>query len=259
MKHELEPVLVFQCEEGAEIMVVQVRLGHRNIRIFNAYGPQEQDVSAQTKFNFWQNLEKEIISAYESNCEIIIELDANAKVGPNVIPNDPHCQSENGRLMMEMLARQNLHLVNASRLCKGLITRQRAAAGRVEKSILDYVIVSEELYNQLEEMIIDDERIHVLTKYATTMGVQKLSESDHNILFAKFKVEVQRKQKTERVEVFDFKNNDSQKLFFEETNCVQKFREIISAEDNIEMYSQNMMKKLNSIFHKCFKRIQITG
>ena len=159
VKHELEPVLVFQCEEGAEIMVVQVRLGHRNIRIFNAYGPQEQDVSAQTKFNFWQNLEKEI--------------DANAKVRPIVISNDPNCQSENGSLMMEMLARQNLHLVNESGLCKGLITRQRTAAGRIEKSILDYVVVSEELYTQLEEMIIDDERIHALTKYATTMGAQK--------------------------------------------------------------------------------------
>ena len=57
---------------------------------------------------------------------------------------------------MEMLARQNLHLVNASGLCKGRITRQQQAAGRVEKSILEYVIVSEELYTQLEEMIIDD-------------------------------------------------------------------------------------------------------
>ena len=51
-----------------------------------------------------------------------------------------------------------------------MITRQHIAAGRVEQSILDYVIVNEELYTQLEEIIIDDERIHVLTKYATTMG-----------------------------------------------------------------------------------------
>ena len=59
VKHGLEPVLIFQCEEAAEIMVKL---------IFNAYGPQELDVSAQTKLNFWQNLEKEIMSAHESNC-----------------------------------------------------------------------------------------------------------------------------------------------------------------------------------------------
>ena len=110
MKHELEPVLIFQCEEAAEIMVVQVKLGQRNIRIFNAYGPQEVDVSAQTKLSFWQILGKEIISAHESTCEIIIELVANAKVVPTVISNDSHCQSENDRLMIEMLDRQNLHL-----------------------------------------------------------------------------------------------------------------------------------------------------
>ena len=73
-----------------------------------------------------------------------------------------------------------------------------------------------------------------MMKYSTTMGVQQLSESDHNILYANFKVKVQRKQKTERAEVSDFKNTDSQKLFFEETNCVQKLRKIISIEYNVE-------------------------
>ena len=38
-----------------------------------------------------------------------------------------------------------------------MITRQQTSVGRVDKSILDYVIVSEELCNQLEEMIIHDE------------------------------------------------------------------------------------------------------
>ena len=158
VRHEIEPVLISQCEDEAEILVVQVKVGTRNIRILNAYGPQQLDVSPQIKLNFWQNLEKEIISAYEANCEIIIELDANAKVGPNIISNDPNSQSDNGKLMIDLLARQNLYLVNASDLCKGIITRQRIAAGRTEKSILDYIIVSEELYGQLVEMLIDEER-----------------------------------------------------------------------------------------------------
>ena len=103
VKHELEPVLIHQGEDEVEIMIVEVTNGSKKIRIFNVYGPQELDVSTQIKLNFWQNLEKEIISAYDSDCEIMIQLDANAKVGPNVIPNDPNSQSENGRLMMDML------------------------------------------------------------------------------------------------------------------------------------------------------------
>ena len=90
--------------------------------------------------------------------------------------------------MMEMFSRQNLYLVNSSKLCTGLITRQRLAAGRTEKSILDYLVVSEWLYSQVVEMLIDEDRLHVLTKYATTKGIQKRSESDHNFLYGKFKV-----------------------------------------------------------------------
>ena len=259
VKHELEPVLIYQSEEASEVMVVQVKVGDRNIRIFNAYGPQEVDVSPQTKLHFWQSIEKEIISAQDSGCEIIIELDANAKVGSSIILGDPNPQSENGRILVEMLARNNLYLLNSSILCKGLIIRQRLAAGNVEKSILDYIIVSEDLFNQLEEMLVDEERSHVLTKYATTMGIQKKSESDHNILYAKFKLKIQKSKKHERLEVFDFKNLASQKLFFEETENIHHFEEMFSADEDVERNSKVLFQKLNNIFHKCFKKIRITG
>ena len=62
-----------------------------------------------------------------------------------------------------------------------------------------------------------------MMKYSTTMGVQKLSESEHNILYANFKVKVQRKQKTERAEVSDFKNTDSQKLFLRRQIVLKSF------------------------------------
>ena len=65
--------------------------------------------------------------------------------------------------------------MNASELFTGKITRQRIAAGRLEISILDYIIVSEELLSHLEGMLIDEDRIHVLTKYATTKGFQRKS------------------------------------------------------------------------------------
>ena len=83
-------------------------------------------------------------------------------------------------------------------------------------------------------MLIDEDRIHVLTKYATTKGVQRKSESDHNIMFAKFKIEVQKMKKNDRVEFFDFKNPESQMAYFEQTNCVQQFRNVFSSEVDVE-------------------------
>ena len=88
---------------------------------FNIEMPQLKVILYQMKLNFWQSLEKDILLAYEAGCE----------VGPDVISDDPNNQTENGRLLIEMLARQNLHLVNASELCTGKITRQRIAAGRL--------------------------------------------------------------------------------------------------------------------------------
>ena len=108
-------------------------------------------------------------------------------------------------------------------------------------------------------IFIDEERSHVLTKYASTKGVQKKSESDHNILYAKFKIYIHGKQKKERIEIFDLKNPESQQLFLEETNCVQQFRDVFSKDVDIEQNSQQFLKKLNKIIHKCFKKIRITG
>ena len=72
-RHELEPVLIHEGNEEAEILVIQVKVGLKNIRILNAYGPQE-DVSLQKKLNFWQIMENLRISAYDEKCEIIIEI-----------------------------------------------------------------------------------------------------------------------------------------------------------------------------------------
>ena len=63
-------------------------------------------------------------------------------------------------------------------------------------------------------MVIDEDRLHVLTKYATTKGVEKKSESDHNVLYAKFVLTFSRQVAEVRREVFDFKNLESQKIFF---------------------------------------------
>ena len=44
----------------------------------------------------------------------------------------------------------------------------REIVGGLEKAILDYIVVSEDLVIDFDNMLIDDERSYVLTKYATT-------------------------------------------------------------------------------------------
>ena len=95
---------------------------------------------------FFAKLEEEICSAEISGCSIFIELDANSKLGPSLIPGDPHEQSDNGKILAKLIKDHDLVLVNGSKICKGLITRRRKTIHSVEESVIYFVIVSQDLY-----------------------------------------------------------------------------------------------------------------
>ena len=154
----LAPVLISTGkDENSEILTVQINVGSHNLRIINAYGPQEDDGNKEV-YDFWQEVEEEILAAKDANCLVLVQLDANAKVGMENIKGDPNKATPNGKLMLDVIERQNLTIANTLDLCKGTITRERATKVGVEKSVIDYVIVCSELRNYLEEMIIDDDR-----------------------------------------------------------------------------------------------------
>ena len=52
--------------------------------------------------------------------------------------------------------------------CKGLITRKRHTVNNIEISIFDFFIVRKDMVEDKAEMVIDDERKHVLTKLLKT-------------------------------------------------------------------------------------------
>ena len=90
-----------------------------------------------------------------SGCSIFIEFDANSKLGSNIIPGDP-CQSpsENGKLLLELLEQHpNLTLLNKTNLCEGIITRSRTANDVVEKSVIDFVLISDDMIPLIQSMI----------------------------------------------------------------------------------------------------------
>ena len=245
-------VLVSSTE--SEILVVQTKIGDFDLRVINAYGPQELDSERENVYQFWRDLEKEVILVKNSNCKILIQMDANAKVGCEIIQNDPNARSNNGGLLLALVERQNLSILNASDLCVGVITRHRKTITGEEKSVIDYIIVCDILLNYLEQMLIDESRTHVLTKYGKTSK----TESDHNILYAKFAITYySRVAKTKR-EIFNFRNEGCQKKFFEVTDNTNKLSSCFQSEFNFEKQSSNFFKTLNGTFQQCFKKIRIT-
>ena len=81
----LKPVLISTGkDEETEILTVQAKVGIHDVRIVNAYGPQEDD-GKQDVYKFWQEVEQEIITAKDENCLVVIQLDANAKLARKII------------------------------------------------------------------------------------------------------------------------------------------------------------------------------
>ena len=60
-------------------------------------------------------------------------MDANSKLGPNIVKGDPHAQSNNGKILAGILERNDLTVINSLEKCKGKITRQRLTKKQEER------------------------------------------------------------------------------------------------------------------------------
>ena len=210
------------------------------------------------KLSFWQTLQQEINAARNVNSMILIQMDANAKLGKKIIKQDPHNITENGKLLKDLIESESLSLLNSSDLCKGAITRHRVTKNNEERSILDFILVCEKMVEYFELMFIVEERNFPLTKYATTKGVRKIVESDHNILYAKFSIDFKNSPwKQRRGEVFNLKNPECQAKFTEVTNDSLKLRKCFNESQTFPDQCNRFFKSLDDILHQCFRRIKV--
>ena len=186
-------------------------------------------------------------------------MDANAKLGPEIIRSDPHPRSANGDLLIAMCERNNLIICNAADLCQGVITRQRITVSGTERSVLDYFILCQEMFSFLSSMKIDEARAYVLTKYKKVKSKTVVTESDHNPIICQFNHlwSDRLEQEKQRYEIFQFNDPEGIAKFYELTssnvlsNCIK--------DNNVKQSSKKWLKAFNNILHRSFKKIRITG
>ena len=111
-----------------------------SIACTTAYGPQEKDLK-EKKVLFWRFLDEEAQRTKNQGKGFILQGDLNAWLGPEIIPEDPRKQNENGKFMAIFLKENNLTVVNSLDLCKGLFTRIQKRQGILMKGILDFFVV----------------------------------------------------------------------------------------------------------------------
>ena len=108
---------------------------------------------------FYQNLSIQSEQAFLSGNSVIMVGDFNAKLGKDVIGGDVDPMSLNGKLLFSLCNKYNLFVLNSSNLCKGVFIRIHSYRNKVEKSVLEYVLISADSYPQFVSMHMDEEKL----------------------------------------------------------------------------------------------------
>ena len=253
---DLHPVWVREGDDLVESLSVEIHLKNLKIRCCIAYGCQEND-SVGRKESFWSYLDEEVQYADQAAAGFVLHMDGNLWAGDNIIPGDPRPQNRNGKMFHNFLQRHpHLTVVNSLALCEGLITRSRMVDGKVQKSVLDFFVICHRVLPFLNKMVIDESKTHILTNYQNIRNGGKVIDSDHFTQYMDLNLKIET-VKPERIEMFNFKNEEGQKLFKEITTNTNEFSNCFANNAPLADQIVNWQKVLKSSCRKSFKKIRI--
>ena len=196
----------FRCV-NERLLEVNIELTDKNIKIIVAYGPNE-DETKEKREEFYHQLQS-ILDITKSNQEIIILGDLNARVGNNqengfgaIGKEGENIESPNGELLLDICIHNNLKIANTFFKHKNIHKWTRVCEERNERSIIDYIIVSNRLFYN-----------------TNNVRVKRGAEiySDHFLLVGEFnlnlniktKVPKQKETKRYKIKIEEFQNNDN--------------------------------------------------
>ena len=256
----LKPVLIEEYATDFELIVVEVKIGDKEVRLIVGYGPQE-NLKKEDRTPFFTKLEEEVEKAKISNKAVLVQMDANSKLGPQIIKGDPHRQSDNGKILSEVINRNALVVMNSvEEKCSGVITRKRCTGMVNEESVIDFVIVCDEMADMIEKVEIDEDRKYVLARYTKTKDGYKTKESDHNSIVTTVKAAWNKDDVVKRNESYNYKKKESLVKFKKMTSEGKFLSEVFDDEKkDVEVKTKQFLKRLKYCITKCFDKIRIKG
>ena len=154
----LKPMLIEEYSDKFELLVVEIKLADKEVRVMSGYGPQE-NWRKDERIPFFAKLEEEVKKAKLHEKGVLIQMDANSKLGPSIIKGDPQSQTDNGKILSEIIQRNALCVINADETkCEGTVTRSRITGKVKEESVIDFVVTCEEVAEIVTTMKSDEER-----------------------------------------------------------------------------------------------------
>ena len=247
----MKPVLIEEYSDEFELIVVEIVIANKPIRIITGHGPQENWKPSEIQ-PFFDALEVEVVKAELAGCSVFVQMDANSKLGPDFIAHDKK-QSPNGKILSDIVNRQNLVVGNGMKQCIGTITRRRVTNDSVEESTIDLVLMSEDLAKEIEEVFVHTERQNSVRRVAKNKEIL----SDHNVIVTKFKIRWNNQMKKQKINMFNLKNKECLKKFKEETSNNNKLSRIFDEKGDFHDITEKFMKQFEKGLHKCFRKIGI--
>ena len=257
VNENLNPKLIEEYDDPFELLVVEIETQKRDIRVITGCGPQE-NWDEEKRMPFFIALEAEIVKAELAGKSILIEMDANSKLGPEYIPKDPHEKSPNGRILANIIERHALVVANGSIRCTGTITRKRITRNRTEESCIDIVLFSSDMSNNFMSLYIDESKKHVLTKITRSKRGTVTKESDHNVLITNFNNLHAIDKAKEKVEVYNLKNSECQARFKEYTSNTNMLSTVFDSNADINVLAKRFLKKLDGCIKMNFRKVRVS-
>ena len=236
--------------------MIEINVQGKQICVISGYGPQET-WSLDKRMPFFGALEEEISKAELAGRSVMVCFDANSKMGPEYIPGDPHGISENGKIVEGIMERHALTVANGVKgKSKGVITRERTTGVSQEKSAIDLILLSADLVEDLEEILIDEEKLFALTSITKTKKGTEVKTSDHNSIVSKYRCKWNKQLKKHRIEHFNFKDIEGQKRYKDMTSR-DILTSIVNKDEDVDILTKKLLKRLNGVIHESFKKIRI--
>ena len=127
-------------------MVVRIQYPLVNVRVVVTHAPQETD-TVESRNEFFEEVAVQIERGITAGDKIILVGDFNARIELELSDVVPEKGSPNGKHLSAVIGEYNLRVANFHDKAEGKWTRiQKDKNGDVHKSLLDYLIVQEDLF-----------------------------------------------------------------------------------------------------------------
>ena len=182
VKIDLKGLIVQECKDSEEGESLWMSMGNTkmNLRMGIVYNPQESRTKKNKLKKVYQSMEREVKKAKEKKQSVLLMGDFNCKVGDAINGNKGEV-SNGGRMLLEMMNRNNLTMANGTKTCKGLWTRQCG----MERSVLDYIILDDNQIKHVQGLVIVEEKKMAPYRRIIENGVSRMIHSDHNTMMLK--------------------------------------------------------------------------